>query len=259
MKSLISPFIPPILLGVLVIKPVVAADGIAIDAPLGGWRNAQGERILYTQEVRYPAASVNTQDDQSELAAIKGRIAGSVKQQDQPFKLIVNGIPMPLRVENGEFSRPYSFGAGSNSVEIRSPDNAAVARVQFYEAHAEKNQPKIRIVLAWDSDGTDLDLHVLTPDGQHCYYGDRALKNGGALDVDVTTGYGPEIFATPAPIRGTYQVYVNYYGAGNSEDLTVARVAIITDENTLDEKMQSFSVPMRHPGELVLAHAFVYP
>ena len=145
----------------LILPGILSADPIAIDTPLSGWRNAQGERILYTQEVRYPAASVNTQDDQSELASIKGRIAASVKSQDQPFKLIVNGVPMPLRVEDGAFSRPYSFGVGSNSVEIRSPDGEAVTRTQFYEAYAEKNQPKIRIVLAWDSDGTDLDLSLI--------------------------------------------------------------------------------------------------
>ena len=247
----------PLLL--LILPGLLTADPITIDTPSSGWRNAQGERILYTQEVRYPAASVNTQEDQSELASIKGRIAASVKSQDQPFKLIVNGVSMPLRVENGEFSRPYSFGTGSNSVEVRSPEGEAVARVQFYEAYAEKNQPKIRIVLAWDSDGTDLDLHVITPDGQHCYYGDRVLPNGGALDVDVTTGYGPEIFAMPAPIPGTYQIYLNYYGGGGDEDLTVARVTVITHENTPDEKQQSFSVPLRHPGELVLAQSFVYP
>ena len=32
--------------------------------------------------------------------------------------------------------------------------------------------------------------------------GDRVAPNGAALDVDVTTGYGPEIFAMPAPIKG---------------------------------------------------------
>ena len=75
--------------------------------------------------------------------------------------------------------------------------------MQFYAAYAEKTQPKIRIVLSWNTDNTDLDLHVLTPDGEHCFYGNRVLNNGGALDVDVTTGYGPEIFATPTPLEGT--------------------------------------------------------
>ena len=44
----------PLLL--LILPGILSADPIAIDTPLSGWRNAQGERILYTQEVRYPAA-----------------------------------------------------------------------------------------------------------------------------------------------------------------------------------------------------------
>ncbi len=58
---------------------------------------------------------------------------------------------------------------------------------------------------------------------------------------------------------GTYQIYLNYYGGAGDEDLTVARVTVITHENTADEKQQSFSVPLRNAGELVLAHSFVYP
>ncbi|MGK7630888.1 YfaP family protein, partial [Salmonella enterica] len=70
------------------------------------------------------------------------------------------------------------------------------------------------------SDNTDLDLHLVTPDGDHVWYGNRSLANGATLDVDVTTGYGPEIIATPTPQKGPYLVYVNYFGGGygSSED-----------------------------------------
>ena len=185
---------------------------IIIDTPKSGWRNSYGEQVLYTQQVRYPASSVETQEGQSSSAVIEGRVTGAAPEKTDPFKLIVNGIPMPLRVENGEFSRPYSFGPGSNNVEVRSPDGSSTARVQFYEAYAEKIKPKIRVVLSWDTDGTDLDLHMVTPDGKHCFYGNRVLENGGTLDVDVTTGYGPEIFSSPAALEGTYMIFVNYYG-----------------------------------------------
>lgn len=235
------------------------ADEIRIDAPRGGWRNSATERMRFLQTVNYPAASVSVQDKQSSAALIKGRIESTRKEGGDPATLIVNGVPMPLRVEGGQFARPYSFGPGSNSVEVRSPDGGAVSRVQFYEA-SHANNPRVRVVLSWDTDGSDVDLHVITPDGEHCFYGNRVLNNGGALDVDVTTGYGPEIFATPAPQAGTYLVYVNYYGAGSqSADITAARVAIITNENTPDERLQSVVIPLRNPGELTLVHSFIYP
>lgn len=238
----------------------IMAEDISIELPLGGWRYSQGEEIQFTQVVNYPASSVNVQENQSPAAMITGRIAKSLKTQtDKPFMLIVNGTPMPMRVEDEGFSRPYTFGPGSNNVEVRSPDGNAVSRIQFYEAYSGMIQTRLRVVLSWDTDGTDLDLHVVTPDGEHCFYGNRVLQNGGALDVDVTTGYGPEIFATPAPLHGTYLIFLNYYGSGGETDITVAQVTIITHENTLDEKVQTVTIPMRSPGELTLVSTFVYP
>lgn len=235
-----------------------SAGEINITNPKRGWRNSKGEKTKFTQVVNYPASSVNMQDKQSTAAMIKGNISGAEKGTD-PYQLIVNGISMPMRPSAGAFNRPYSFGSGSNSVEVRSPDGKTRARTQFYEAYADGAIPKIRVLLSWDTDGTDLDLHVVSPDGQHCYYGNRVVENGGGLDVDVTTGYGPEIFATPAPLKGTYMVFVNYYGSGSRDDLTVASITMITNESTVDEKVQSYKVPLRSAGELTLVGTFVYP
>ena len=250
MKTLLIP---------LLLLPLWAQAQVTIDAPKGGWRNSAGAQEEYTQEVNYPASSVNLQPGQGETAQIRGRIAGAVK--DKPATLVVNGVAMPMEVgENGAYGRPYGFGSGSNSVEVRSPDGRSRARTQFVDSYQGKTQARLRVVLSWDSAGTDLDLHVVTPDGGHAWYGNRVLKDGGALDVDVTTGYGPEIFSSAAPVKGNYHVYVNYYGSGeNSSVLTVARLSIITNEGTPRERMQSFQVPMRAAGELTLVKSFVLP
>ncbi|HBO7072416.1 TPA: DUF2135 domain-containing protein, partial [Pseudomonas aeruginosa] len=118
-------------------------------------------------------------------------------------------------------------------------------------------------------DNTDLDLHLVTPDGDHVWYGNRSLANGATLDVDVTTGYGPEIIATPTPQKGPYLVYVNYFGGGYgssedgaeqaAQDLTTARITLVTEEGTPNEKQETFLVPMRKPGELTLVKRFSYP
>jgi uncharacterized protein YfaP (DUF2135 family) len=237
-------------------EPAVAQ--ISIDSPRGGWRHSEGAAAGFCQEVNYPAASVNAAGH-SALALIKGRIAGAATRQ--PGKLIVNGAAMPISVdESGNFERPYAFGAGSNSVEVRTADGKQRKRVQFVDSHAAKPQARLRVVLSWDSDGTDLDLHVVSPDGGHVFYGDRVAANGGALDVDVTTGFGPEIYASPVPPTGVYHVFVNYYGSGGDrQDLTTAQVAIISQEGTISEKRQIMQVPMRNPGELTLIKSFSYP
>lgn len=230
--------------------------------PRGGWRESEaGER--FTQEVNYPASTVNTPHGTATSALISGQIAGRAKQANAqtPATLIVNGTAMPLHVnEDGSFSRPYAFGRGSNSVEVRDGEKGPSKRVQFYDTSSSKKQARLRVVLSWDSDGTDVDLHVITPSGEHAWYGQRVIAGGGALDVDVTSGYGPEIFAHPAPEKGLYQVYVNYYGAGYGvSELTIAQIAIISNENTPHEKRQVFHVPLRRAGDLELVSSFVYP
>ena len=255
----------------LVLRPLFAAllalcaggagAQATIDTPSGGWRATPEKQDDFVQEVHYPAASVNVNG--KDLATqIRGQISARPKPREdgarRPARLIVDGIALPLSVEaDGSFARPWSFGAGSHGVEVRTPDGE-VKRRQFYEAGAGRAAPRLRVVLSWDSDNTDLDLHVVGPDGSHVFYGDRVAPNGGALDVDVTTGFGPEIFATQAPLVGIYHVYVNYYGAGDRRDvITTAQVAIIQDEGTAREKQQVFRVPMRKPGELTLVRSFL--
>jgi uncharacterized protein YfaP (DUF2135 family) len=248
------------LLALLLAAP--ASAQVTIDSPGGGWRNSGGRQEQYTQGIHYPASSVNMQPGQSGTAQIRGRVKGTPKEgEKKPATLVVNGVPMPVEVgEDGSFARPYSFGSGANGIEVRAPNGKSRARAQFYDANAGKTQARLRVVLTWDTPGTDLDLHVVSPDGGHAWYGNQVMGNGGTLDVDVTTGYGPEIFSSAAPSHGMHHVYVNYYGgAGAGAAITVAQLAIITNEGTPREKQQVFRIPMRAPGELTLVKSFVFP
>ncbi|MDR0717104.1 MAG: DUF2135 domain-containing protein [Azoarcus sp.] len=229
------------------------ARAAELEAPIGGWRTGDAG-APYTQTVNYPAAQPHIEADTPESSQIRGRIR---QHGDKTATLVINGNAMPVLLdESGAFARPYSFGTGSNSVEVRGGDERA--RIQFYQSAAGQPESRLRILLSWDTDGTDLDLHVLTPGGQHAWYGERVIA-GGAIDIDVTTGYGPEIFASPAPENGLYQVYINYYGGGGESGLTSARLTIISNEGTASEKRQEFTVPMRFAGELILARQFMYP
>jgi len=264
-----------LLLVAAVLAVGVGEAQVTLDAPRGGWKHSGGEAVQHLQPVNYPASRVNAggprfSDDGRDVgAAIRGRIAGaSAEKARRPQLLVVNGVAMPLSIDaGGAFARPYAFPPGSNSVEVRSADRKDVRRASFHDANATRSRAGLRIVLSWDSDMTDIDLHVISPDGQHVFFGDRVGKNGGALDIDVTSGYGPEIYAIASPPRGTWQVYVNYFGGGlgaggdadNPGVITIAQVAIISREGTPDEKQEVFRIPLRRPGELTLARSFVLP
>lgn len=240
--------------GILIVGLLVANQAVAqsttLQAPAGGWRATVGDNN-FVQEVNYPASKVNLRGDTSISAQIQGQIRKTSKSKLPPT-LVVNGVAMPLETdEAGQFARPYAFAAGSNSVEVRSADGSSAKRVQFYDAASGGARARMRVVLSWDSAGTDMDLHVITPAGQHCFYGNRIIEGGGALDVDVTTGFGPEIFATARPERGTYHVYVNYFGGEDaSKRLTTAQISVINGEGTASETQRNYRIPLRSTGEL---------
>lgn len=263
----------PVTLCLALLSPLSAVwaepSAVEIDTPIAGWRVGSKDGANFTQEVNYPASSISVRANQAQSARIMGRI-NSTRKSTEPDTLIINGISMPLQsAADGRFDRPFSFSSGSNSVEVRSSNGEGKRRVQFFDNSGGTAPPKLRVLLSWDTDNTDLDLHLVTPDGAHIWYGNRVAANGAALDIDVTTGYGPEIIAMPAPQKGNYLVYVNYYGGGYSrddegnviagKDLTVAKVTLVTEEGTPDEKQESFIIPMRVPGELTLIKRFSYP
>ena len=71
----------------------------------------------------------------------------------------------------------------------------------------------VRIALAWDTDNTDVDLHVLEPDGEEAFYRHQRTSTGGLVSHDVTTGYGPEEYLKKNAAKGAYKVLANYFGS----------------------------------------------
>lgn len=95
----------------------------------------------------------------------------------------------------------------------------------------------IKVYLTWDTDNSDVDLHVVNPAGEDVNYQHKTGQFGGALFDDVTTGYGPESFTTKSAAKGGYEIKVNYYSAGRS-NFSEARgeVVVILNEGRADEK-----------------------
>ena len=74
----------------------------------------------------------------------------------------------------------------------------------------------LRATLVWN-DRTDLDLHCLTPRGEHIYFASKLARCGGELDVDRNVhGEDPKPvenirWASGDAVRGTYKFWVNLY------------------------------------------------
>lgn len=246
-----------------------AQPAAELEGPVGGWNYSGLTDRSDKRAVAYPTPLILVDGEQSGRSLIKGKLK-NLSGARQPHRLSVNGNPLSLYTdEDGRFLRPYAFGAGSNSVEVRSSDGKSLKRVQFYEANTLKTPAPIRVVLGWDDPAAELDLHVITPDGQHAFWASPILRNGGGLDPDSVNGPGPEMFTMTAPMRGTYLVYVNFWGnlsgtgynfdaGGNQNDVIVSQISLVFNENTPDEKRETFVVPLRGIGDLILVKTFNY-
>ena len=70
----------------------------------------------------------------------------------------------------------------------------------------------LRITVDWNHNDTDIDLHIIDPNLEECFYSHNKTSIGGELSQDMTQGFGPEEFTLKNAIKGTYYIKVKYYG-----------------------------------------------
>ena len=111
----------------------------------------------------------------------------------------------------------------------------------------------LRIILSWDADNTDIDIHVLEPSGEEAYYKNRRTASGGFVSQDITTGYGPEEYLQLKGQKGVYKVLTHYFGS-SQQKLTgpaTATATVYTNWGRPEEKRQILSLRLDKPKEKV--------
>lgn len=100
----------------------------------------------------------------------------------------------------------------SGELKTSVPDYAA-ARLKTLAGEFGLGENDILVTITWNTDGTDVDLHVTEPNGETCYYKHTRTRRGGAITRDVTQGYGPEMYTIRRAEKGTYRIRVKYFAA----------------------------------------------
>jgi Flp pilus assembly protein TadD len=86
---------------------------------------------------------------------------------------------------------------------------------------------ELQVEAMWDSNYTDVDLHVVEPSGEEVFYSHRESAAGGKLHDDVTTGFGPETYTLPHLAPGRYQIVLDYYAADGTRSSLQTLVHVI--------------------------------
>jgi Vault protein inter-alpha-trypsin domain/CarboxypepD_reg-like domain len=111
--------------------------------------------------------------------------------------------------------------------------------------YLDKMPVEVRIILNWNQMDVDIDLHVIEPTGEECYYGHKTTEIGARFSKDFTQGYGPEQYILRNAVKGKFQIKTNFFGERTLTESgpTTVNVEIYTTKNGKTErKMQTIQL-----------------
>jgi hypothetical protein len=108
------------------------------------------------------------------------------------------------------------------------------------------------VMITWNTDNTDVDLHVTEPSGEECFYQHRNTSTGGTLTKDVTRGYGPEMYIAKKAARGQYKIRAHYFASDGNRASARTKVLATVYENwgTPEEKVTEKVVTLESGKEM---------
>lgn len=162
--------------------------------------------------------------------------------------------------DSGKFAVPVSLNSGVNQIVFTPSGTLDEGRVTLishdwteeYLVTLSEPSAKILVTLTWGTDDTDIDLYVKDPTGDYSCFYHRKTADGGVLDYDVTTGYGPEHWTlkTTDTIRygAPYKVRLHYF-SDNDKGPSNYTVKIRLNEGEKDDVEYTYS------GALVVSNS----
>ncbi len=117
----------------------------------------------------------------------------------------------------------------------------------------------VRVVLNWDTPDSDMDLHVIDPRGETCYYSHPRTAIGGRISADVTQGYGPEEFLLKKAIPGRYTIKAKFFGTRQQTVVgaTTVRLELFLHHGTARVENKGALVRLTGQGRMVDVGEFV--
>jgi hypothetical protein len=139
----------------------------------------------------------------------------------------------------------------AGTLQLRSADYAK-ARLETVSKEIALSKADLVVMIDWNTDGTDVDLHVMEPTGEECYYSNANTRIGGQLTMDVTQGYGPEMYVLEKAPAGTYQIRAKYFSSDANRASTRTKVfaTVYRDWGRPTESVQKKTVVLRDGKEM---------
>jgi tetratricopeptide (TPR) repeat protein len=132
------------------------------------------------------------------------------------------------------FLRGFTSGKAPSSVR-----DYARTRLDALATQIGLGRADVVVTITWNTDNTDVDLHVTEPSGEECFYSHRDTRSGGTLTQDVTQGYGPEMYVLRDAPKGRYDIRAHYFALDRNRASARTKVYATVFENwgTKNEKV----------------------
>lgn len=92
-----------------------------------------------------------------------------------------------------------------------SVQDFAVARAESLKRTVGSEEWDLIVSMMWNTDQTDVDLHVREPTGEECSYRNRKTRIGGQITSDIRNGFGPEMYRIETAPEGEFDVRARLY------------------------------------------------
>jgi len=107
---------------------------------------------------------------------------------------------------------------------------------------------EVQVSISWDAE-SDVDLHVIDPNGDEVYYGQRVVSSGGTLDLDSNAACAidhvkNENITWETALSGTYAVRVDYF-----DSCEVAATTYVVTVQVKGQPTRTFSGTLTGAGD----------
>jgi tetratricopeptide (TPR) repeat protein len=109
----------------------------------------------------------------------------------------------------------------------------------------------LRVVVEWNTNATDMDLHIDEPNGEEAFYSNPMTAIGGRMSNDMTQGYGPEEYLLRRAATGKYRVRVHGFArdAINPNGSTIITARLFRDFGRPAQREQTMEIELRADDE----------
>ena len=171
----------------------------------------------------------------------------------------------------GDFKLIHQIDYMNFLKQLESADDSGVAFDATFDAkdfaelkyeqllrQVESSASDLIIAIGWNSERSDVDLHVIEPSGEECYYSHKETKSGGRITADVTQGYGPEMYMNHKAPKGEYEIYVKYFSSDRNKMgvNTSVQVRIIENWGRANQTEQLRNIILKNSSDKQLVAEF---